>query len=205
MTAKNWDDIIDEQGEIQDLYTGLILIAQDEDPTFDPSSFHETFLSLYTKLQINKKEDLYTQIARFNYHFFEELQFHGEEEDYYHPHNSLIHKVIEKRAGLPILLASIYIELAKRFQLPIVPIAFAGHFLIGVQEPEFFIDVFHKGKILRKEHLEARFNQFPFAKELSFEESLQPSSILHILVRINNNLIRAHQKQSRSRVASWWC
>ena len=191
--------LLDEDGQLTDLLRGLIYIAKEEDPHFSEEAFHTQWKVLSKGLRIPQDDSIFTQIARLNLHFFETLKFSGAEEDYYHTDNSLIHKVLQKKSGMPILVASIYLLLGRMYGLPLEGISFPGHFLVGVRDPLFFIDVFHKGTILRETDIKARFNRFPSSSQYSFEQACAPTTAHNIIIRINNNLLQSYKRSSSPR------
>jgi regulator of sirC expression with transglutaminase-like and TPR domain len=70
--------------------------------------------------------------------------FRGNTDDYYDPRNSFLNDVLERRIGIPITLGVVYLEVARRIDLPLVGINFPGHFLIRYPGPELpvVLDVF---------------------------------------------------------------
>ena len=54
------------------------------------------------------------QAAHLKVHVYETLEFRGNELDYYDPRNSLLPDVLERKTGIPISLALVYCEVAKR-------------------------------------------------------------------------------------------
>ena len=58
-------------------------------------------------------------IAALNDVLFHEEMFRGNIVDYYSPRNSFLHDVLDRRLGIPITLAVVYMEVARRvsFQL----------------------------------------------------------------------------------------
>src|SRR5690349_11479651 len=58
-------------------------------------------------------------VARFHAFFFRQQRFRGNEDDYYDPRNSYLHEVLERRTGIPISLAVVYLEIARRLGLPV--------------------------------------------------------------------------------------
>ena len=127
--------------------------------------------------------------------FFQNLGFQGDNEDYYSPFNSILHKVIERKKGQPILLSALYIALGRSVGLPLQPIGFPGHFLVGVEDPLFFIDPFNDGRIIRMDDIKRSLKK---GKERLSPDEIkrytQPISSRQLLIRVNNNLIRAYQK-----------
>ena len=79
--------------------------------------------------------------------------------------------------------------------LPSLYVCFPGHFLVGVKEPQFFIDIFNGGRILRLGELRRGLKKE--MSKLSSEDInryIQPITTRQVLIRVNNNLIRAYQK-----------
>lgn len=58
-----------------------------------------------------------------------ERGFRGNQDDYYDRRNSYLNDVIDRRLGIPITLAVIYIEVGRRIGLDIRGVGFPGHFL----------------------------------------------------------------------------
>ncbi len=57
--------------------------------------------------------------------------FTGDREDYYHPDNSMLDRVLERRKGLPILLSIVYVEVARRSGIALAGVGLPGHFVVG--------------------------------------------------------------------------
>ncbi len=76
--------------------------------------------------------------------------FHGTPEDYSDPGSALLHEVLRRRRGLPITLAVIWLEVAKRARLPAFPVGLPGYFLVGVGARDgahVLVDVFAGGDV----------------------------------------------------------
>ena len=172
----------------------LFCIAQDEDPTVDDAVFKELD-RMASQVHLPNQLDLLDSISRLNHYFFQELGFGGDNDDYYNPQNSLIHKVIERRKGLPILLSLIYIEIARRLGIELYGIGFPRHFLIQPVEcgsRTFYIDTFDDGNILLKGDIRDWHERWGI--DLPFEECIQPSSNRTIILRVCHNLFYAHNR-----------
>lgn len=61
-----------------------------------------------------------------------ELGYSGNIDDYYDPANSYFDQVLERRLGIPITLAILYIAVARRLGLALDAVGFPGHVLLGV-------------------------------------------------------------------------
>jgi regulator of sirC expression with transglutaminase-like and TPR domain len=89
-------------------------------------------------------------VEALNGFLFEECGFRGNGEAYYDPRNSFLNEVLERRLGIPITLALIYIHVGRRVGLPLAGIGFPGHFLVGCDAPgdRLLIDPFDRGRLL---------------------------------------------------------
>ncbi len=87
---------------------------------------------------------------------FHEYGFRGAGKDFENPENSFLHRVIERRQGLPITLSVLFILLARRIGLDLEPIGLPGRFVVGCFEDErpFYLDAWAGGKILEVEQME---------------------------------------------------
>lgn len=89
-------------------------------------------------------------VDQANRYLFEELEFHGNTDDYYNPGNSCLNRVLTARTGIPISLSVVYIELARRLNRPVLGIGLPGHFVVRYDDGEYitYIDSFHRGRLL---------------------------------------------------------
>ena len=83
---------------------------------------------------------------------FDELGFSGNADDYYDPQNSYLHRVLERRRGLPITLSIVLIEVGRRLGVTIEGVGAPQHFLVRVAadaeaggSPRY-LDPFHGGR-----------------------------------------------------------
>ena len=69
--------------------------------------------------------------------------FRGNRTDYYAADNSLLPEVLRRRVGIPITLAVVVIDVARRVDVPAVGVGLPGHFLVGDgPRPQRWIDAF---------------------------------------------------------------
>lgn len=61
---------------------------------------------------------------------YERLGFRGNAENYYDPRNSFFNEVLERRTGIPITLAVLVMEVARRAGIAAQGVSFPGHFLV---------------------------------------------------------------------------
>src|SRR5690606_11588369 len=68
----------------------------------------------------------------------------GDRTGYHRWQNSCIDRVLGSRKGMPITLAVIAIEVARRLGVPLAGVGMPGHFLVGdPADPQWFADPFH--------------------------------------------------------------
>jgi regulator of sirC expression with transglutaminase-like and TPR domain len=130
-------------------------------------------------------------IQTINQYLYTDLKFHGNEDDYYNPSNSFLNDVIDRRTGIPITLALVYLEIAKRIDFPMVGIGMPGHFLIrpNFEDSEIFVDAFDRGEILFVEDCRQKLmNIYQQNIPVLPPEILQPIANKQFLLRMLNNL-----------------
>ncbi|WP_328536880.1 transglutaminase-like domain-containing protein [Streptomyces sp. NBC_00344] len=83
--------------------------------------------------------------------------FRGSAGDYRRLESSLLHEVLHRRRGLPILLSVVWIEVARRAGAPVYGVALPGHFVVGFGHPsdpperQVLADPFDGGRLLTGE------------------------------------------------------
>jgi regulator of sirC expression with transglutaminase-like and TPR domain len=125
-----------------------------------------------------------------NEYLFDELGFHGNQDDYYNPSNSCLNDVLTNRTGIPITLSLVYMELARRLDRPVYGIGLPGHFIVLYDDGDFstFIDPFNAGRLLREQEC-FELSASITGQDLSENtELLDPVGGKHIVQRMLNNL-----------------
>lgn len=138
--------------------------------------------------------DLFERVRVLNTLLFDEVGFAGNQEDFYDPRNSFLDQVLERRLGIPISLAVVYIEVAARVGLPAFGVSFPGHFLvrIGRGDTALMLDVYAGGIALPESELDRRLADLYGQGTLSVRSHptlLRPATKREILVRMLRNLI----------------
>ncbi len=176
-----------------DLAKAALYIAQIEYPDLDIDSYLVALDLMGSEVKRRLPADRYPLkvIHAINEYLYGELKFHGNESNYYDPHNSFLSDVIDRRTGIPITLAVIYLEIAKQIDFPMVGIGMPGHFLIrpNFEDAGIFVDAFDRGEILFVEDCRQKLMHI-YQQDIPFvpPEILQPVSNRQILLRILNNL-----------------
>lgn len=135
-------------------------------------------------------------ITTFNEYLYEEEGFIGNRTQYDDPRNSFLNEVIDRRTGIPLTLAVIYLEVARRAGLTITGVNFPGHFLLrsrpGAVGEELVIDPFHGGALLSEFDCRQLLRHH-VGDEAAFDASLLAPATRHdIIVRMLVNLKRLY-------------
>lgn len=133
---------------------------------------------------------------------FAALGFQGSSDGLDDPENSFIDSVLERRRGIPISLALVYMEVASRAGLECRGVGFPGHFmvLVGDFDDGYFVDPFNQGQRIDRTELLARLA----GADLSGAHPnslLQPITHRQMLQRMLNNLRVAFRRAGRT--AEW--
>jgi regulator of sirC expression with transglutaminase-like and TPR domain len=174
-----------------DLARAALLIAAEEEGSVDVQhymSILHQWGDQARKLILESAEDPLTVFDRF---FFDELGFHGNEQNYFDPRNSFLNRVIDRRTGIPITLSIVYMEVGRRAGLQIEGVGMPGHFIVSVysgpDDTKTFVDPFHGTLLDRVECQQLLDNLFDSRVSLR-EEHLRSVSEQEILVRMLGNL-----------------
>ena len=152
-------------------------VATMEYPRLDRSAYIARLDALAAPLpeRIGAETDPLAIIAAINHRLFEEEGFRGNSEDYYDPRNSFLNDVMDRRCGIPIMLSTIYLEMAARLNFPLAGVGMPGHYLVRHRYFDIFIDPFEKGQVLTIEQCQERMHK-ALGHELPFErELLEPA------------------------------
>lgn len=134
----------------------------------------------------------------------ERCGFHGTPDDYRRLESSLLHEVLRRRRGLPILLSVVWLEVARRAGAPVYGVALPGHFVVGLgkAEQQVLVDPFDGGRVLTgadADLLVVGATGAPLDASM-----LTPADPLDLVLRVLNNIRAwASARPERSDVALW--
>lgn len=83
-------------------------------------------------------------------YLFDELGFCANEANFFDPLNSCLNEVLARRTGIPITLSLVYMEIARRLQMPVFGISLPNRFLVQFDDGRYatFIDPFGGGRLV---------------------------------------------------------
>jgi len=175
------------------LAEAALTIARSEYPGLAFAPYLATLNDLAARVQSRLPHVAETRdvIAALNTVLFDEEGFSGNCDDYYDPRNSFLNDVLERKTGIPITLALVYLEVARRVGFPLFGVGMPGHFLLKHYDQdgrETFIDAFNSGRIMTADDCQRRLDEI-YAGQMA----LQPHFLMsmtrrQILTRMLNNL-----------------
>ncbi len=123
-----------------------------------------------------------------------ELGFVGNVANYYSPSNSLIHRVLRSRKGIPLTLAAVAVELARRIDVTLTVVGMPGHVIVGDgTDPSRWFDPFAAGAELDVDACRSIFSRFGPVESFS-DTFLRPIDRAAITARMLNNLKASYRK-----------
>ena len=157
---------------------------------FDASLFRLDNLAQQIGSQLSANSTALDFIKATNQLLFDTLQFRGNEEQYYDPRNSCLNSVLMRRLGIPISLAVLYIEIARRLSRPVYGVGLPGHFIVAYEDAEarYWVDPFNRGRILSFAECCALSKETAGVDLRTNPAVLAPINKQQILVRMLSNL-----------------
>ena len=182
------------------LAEAALLIAVEEYPGLDVEAYLRQIDELATGVQqrLPAQAGLEDTLITLNQFLFVEQGFSGDTENYDDPRNSFLNEVFDRRIGIPISLAVVYLEIGRRAGLRLEGVNFPGHFLVrapsdpaGTDE-DLIIDPFHSGALLSEVDCRHLLRQH-VGEEAAFDRRLLATATRHqIVVRMLVNLKRLY-------------
>ncbi|MGE3956850.1 MAG: SirB1 family protein [Vicinamibacterales bacterium] len=196
-----------------DLAVAALLMARVAYPTIDTAAYLEHLDALGREaqdrvahatiddLEIPPHVDpaLFARVAALNRFLFEHERFVGNDAQYDDPRNSFLNEVLDRRTGIPITLALVYMEVAKRAGVEVEGVNFPGHFLLrcrGAQGTRYsrdlIIDAHHGGALLTETMCRELLARHTGSDVVWDSHMLAHATKLQILTRMLLNLKRAY-------------
>lgn len=188
------------EDERVDLLRAALTFARVEDPQLDIEHYVRRVAELSARVtkRIQDPDDPAQIISALNVVLFQEEMFRGNTVDYYSPRNSFLHDVLDRRLGIPITLALVYMEVARRVSFQLFGVGMPGHFLLkhyDVDGRSILIDAFERGSIVTEEDCRQKLDSI-YSGQLALQpEFLLPVTRRQMLTRMLNNLRSVYLSQ----------
>jgi regulator of sirC expression with transglutaminase-like and TPR domain len=129
----------------------------------------------------------------------EHAGFAGFAEDYDDLRSSLLHEVLRRARGLPLLLSVVWLEVAARLSVPAYAVGLPGHVVVGIGDPDgdnVHVDPFAGGRLLDRPALQSRV-LLTTGAPLS-RAHLEPMTPTELLLRLLTNVRALTTRQERT-------
>jgi regulator of sirC expression with transglutaminase-like and TPR domain len=186
-------------GEAIDLEKAAFLIARYAFPSLDVATYTQQLDSMAAEVRdrMGRRVSGEEAVKTLNRYLFTEQGFRGNTKNYYEADNSYLNRVLDRRTGIPISLAMVYLLVGRRLGLPVHGIGMPGHFLVKFEADRYkiFVDCFNAGALLTEKDCA----RFLIQAGYGFEEKyLQKSAPAAILSRTIKNLIAIYNKMDEA-------
>lgn len=192
-----------------DWLTGALLLALDVYPRLNVEATRSAVRSMARDRPLGRRLELTGLTPQRQAEGMADLLYHhhgfeGCDDGLSDPRNSYLNEVLERKRGLPITLALIYVEVAKNLNVDARGVGFPGHFLVKIVDREpiagvdrsVWIDPAHGGAVLSETDMSTLAERATGNAELE-PSWLQPVSSRDALKRMLANLRRCYQQSGQ--------
>ena len=129
--------------------------------------------------------------------------FRGNAEDYYHPDNSMLNRVMDRGLGIPISLSVVAIEVGRRSGIELDGVGLPGEFIVAERnQPDRFHNPYRQRSMSTDEVL-AMVRRFAGRDAQLTPAMLQPVDGLSIIRRMLTNLAHIYSHTDRPTDLEW--
>jgi regulator of sirC expression with transglutaminase-like and TPR domain len=200
--ARRWPGMMTMPAGQWNLAEAALVVACDEYPQLDIVACLQRIDDLAAVFRRRLRADIAPRekLMLLNHYLFEELAFAGNKDDYYDPRNSYLNDVLERRVGIPITLAVLFIEVGRRVGLPLSGVSFPGHFLVkcALRDGAVILDAYAKGATLGIKDLQKRLRVLSGGMDVAPEavmRMLAAAGPADIIARMLRNLKGIHTER----------
>ncbi len=196
----------------QDVLDAWIRVTRYRYPNLEEGLVLDTIETIRRDIWLEMNDNLTAleRIKVFNHVFYDAHGFSGNMDDYHHPDNSYINKVLETRKGNPLSLSILYMVLAKEMNMPVVGVNLPEHFVLAYMgesvdpqtlqieydKPLFYLNAFSGGAVFSEMEINEFLRKLKFDPMPSF---FQPCPHSQIILRMLNNLVLAYELRGDAR------
>ncbi|MFN8059089.1 MAG: transglutaminase-like domain-containing protein [Vicinamibacterales bacterium] len=195
-----------ESPDADALARAALLIARIEHPRLDVEAYltrlHELGARAAERLAGIDPSHVAERVSALNTFLYGEVGLQGNERFYDDPRNSFINDVLDRRTGIPISLAVVYMAIARRAGVAAAGINFPGHFLIrcpihslhDLTADDLIVDAFNAGTLLAEGDCRRLLRKHAGDDTPFHDRLLVPTTTRAIVVRMLVNLKRVYVK-----------
>ncbi len=132
------------------LESGLFLLARLEQPELDVRPYLMQFDALAAEVlrRVESRPPTLDRSLALVAYLGQEIGLTGDREDFHHPDNIYVHRVLERKRGMPLTLAAIYQFVGRRAGIQSALVPLPGHVMLRVRGggKSALVDVFQGGE-----------------------------------------------------------
>jgi regulator of sirC expression with transglutaminase-like and TPR domain len=173
-----------------DLAEVALRLAVDEYPDLDVDVYLNRIDEIAELVAPVIPDNLDVVVEELTRILFQELDYHGNADDYHDPRNSYLNDVLDRRVGIPITLSILAIAVGRRLGIDIVGVGLPGHFITKAtgDDEEILFDPFHGGRFLTPSECEELIKSATGRSFAVTAEALVATPPGLIVLRMLNNL-----------------
>jgi regulator of sirC expression with transglutaminase-like and TPR domain len=196
------------EGEIthENLAEGALLIALEDYPRLDLNGYLDELNALAARVEKRCKrgEPGIFRLGHLHAEMFDAAEaYRGDTQSYYDPRNAYLNEVIDRKLGIPITLAIVFLHVASKIGLHASGVGLPGHYIVKVQFElnEVYVDPFHSGQTLTVPEIGALLKQLSGGATTLSSEHLRAWSGRETLHRVLANLVSMWSRAGDTRRA----
>jgi regulator of sirC expression with transglutaminase-like and TPR domain len=187
----------------ENLARGALLIALEDYPRLDVNSYLDELDALAMRVQRRcvAGEPPVFRLGHLHAEMFDSDRYRGDTQSYYDPRNAYLNEVIDRKAGIPITLAIVFLHVAAKTGLSAAGVGLPGHYIVKVQFElnEVYVDPFDGGSTLTIHEIGALLQQLSGGSQQLISEHLRAWSGRQTLQRVLANLMNMWNRAGDSR------
>ncbi|HEX8172625.1 MAG TPA: transglutaminase-like domain-containing protein [Thermoanaerobaculia bacterium] len=190
----------------ENLAYGALLIALEDNPRTDVPAYLAQLDDLAARAmrRCAPGDPPVFRLGHLHAEMFDGDGYRGDTTSYYDPRNAYLSDVIDRRSGIPISLAIIFLHVAAKLGLNAAGVGLPGHYIVKVQFElnEVYVDPFHSGTTLTIAEIAGLLHQVTGGKAQLQSEHLRATPGRDTLVRVLANLQSMWTRAGDSRRAN---
>jgi regulator of sirC expression with transglutaminase-like and TPR domain len=175
-----------------ELARGALLIALEDYPRLDVAAYLAELDELAERARKRgaPNEPPIFRLGHLHAEMFDTDGYRGDTTSYYDPRNAYLNEVIDRKVGIPISLAIVFVHVARRLGLNASGVGLPGHYIVKVRFElnEVYVDPFHGGATLSMSEIAELLGHISAGQIRLSAEHLRAWSARNTLVRVLANL-----------------
>ena len=195
-------------GEItnENLARGALLIALEDYPRLDVDGYLDELNALAARVErrCTPGEPPIFRLGHLHAELFDVDGYRGDTHSYYDPRNAYLNEVVDRKLGIPITLAIVFLHVATKIGLSAWGVGLPGHYIVKVafELNEVYVDPFHSGQTLTIPEIGELLRQLSGGSTQLASEHLRASTGRETLHRVLANLVGMWSRTGDTRRAN---